>query len=375
VIQTRRFGGPALVVAIVVLLGGCALEVVTPPAVTVTDMPHEGRRVAPSPPSDPVPTTVWPLTGLSAEGAVPTDIERPAVGIKIENTAHGRPQKGLEHADIVFEQYINGGYPRLIAFYQSDLPDDVGPIRSARNMDPNIVGSFDTVLVSSGCNFEVQKAFIRMEQILLATYFTVSEGYLQSSEGFEKMTRDVVDKAQEFRLWGHPVTFAAEAIEKGMGPTPRQFDYAYPGSTATAAVEGSEVGTIDLRYSPSGHPHWTWNETTEVWDRFEFDDPHLTMDGNQISAVNVIVLRVKVAYTQGYNPESFVIVTDAPGYVATGGKIIPIRWTKADRGDKYHLYTLDGEPVSLAPGQTWVELVPLSGVWDKAVIKFDGVVQ
>jgi len=39
------------------------------------------------------------------------------------------------------------------------------------------------------------------------------------------------------------------------------------------------------------------------------------------------------------------------------------------------LTTLDGQPVYLAPGQTWVEMVPLSGAWTTAVIKFDGVVQ
>jgi hypothetical protein len=67
-------------------------------------------------------------------------------------------------------------------------------------------------------------------------------------------------------------------------------------------------------------------------------------------------------------------VSSASGFVATGGKAVPIRWTKADRGDLYHLTTLDGEPVYLAPGQTWVELVPSSGAVI-ATIEFDGVLQ
>lgn len=362
-------------IVITALVGGCAPEVLTQPTVTLTDVPREARLVAPSPPEDPIPTIVWPLTGLGAEGVAPEHLERPSVGIKIENTAYGRPQKGLEYADIVFEQYINGSCLRLMAFYQTEFPDDVGPIRSARNMDPNIMGSFDTLLVASGSNFDVQRAFVRMKQLFLGRNFTSTEGYLQGSEGFSFMTRDVVDKNQEFRLWGHPATFSAEASEKGMGPTPQQFDYAYPASGATATVEGNAVGTIDIRYSDCGHPHWTWNETTGRWDRFEFEDPHMTMDGNQITAMNVIILKVKVAYTQGYNPESFVVVKDAPGYVATGGKIIPIRWTKADQRDAYHLKTLDGDPVLLAPGKTWIELAPLSGAQSNAVIKFDSEVQ
>ncbi|MCJ7827285.1 MAG: DUF3048 domain-containing protein [Demequinaceae bacterium] len=364
-----------LAATIALLVSACAPEVITPPAVTVTEVPHTSRVAVPSPPEDPIPEIVWPLTGIGAVGVDQANLDRPSVGIKIENTADGRPQKGLEHADIVFEQYINGSCARLMAFYHSDFPEDVGPIRSVRNMDPNIMGSFDTLLVASGGNIAVQKAFIRLEQLLLGRNFSPTTGYLQRSEGFSKMTRDVVDKAQEFRLWGHPATFSAEAAEKGMGPTPQQFDYVYPASIATAAVEGIDVETIDISYSACAHPHWTWNETDGLWDRFEFKNPHVTMDGNQISATNVIILRVKVAYTQGYNPESFVVVTDAPGYVATGGKIIPIRWTKADQRDGYHLETLDGDPVYLAPGKTWIELAPLSGAQAIAVIKFDGTVQ
>ncbi|MCJ7827284.1 MAG: DUF3048 domain-containing protein [Demequinaceae bacterium] len=374
-IRRRWLGGLASVAAIATLVSGCAPEVVTPPAVTVTEVPHASRVVVPSPPEDPMPTVVWPLTGLSAEGVAQADLERPSVGIKIENTSKGRPQKGLEQADIVFEEYINSSCLRLMAFYQSDFPDEVGPIRSARNMDPNIMGSFDTILVASGCNFTVQREFVRMKQLLLADDFSPTTGYLQGSDGFHRVTRDVVNKDQEYRLWGHPATFSAEAVSEGMGPTPQQFDYAYPASDATATIEGIDVETIDLRYSNCGHPHWVWDEKAGVWDRFEFEDPHMTMDGTQISAANVVILRVKVAYTQGYNPESFVVVTDAPGYVATGGRIIPIRWTKADQRDGYRLETLDGDPVYLAPGQTWVELVPLSGAWTTAVIKFDGTVQ
>ncbi len=331
--------------------------------------------MVPSPPEDPLPAVVWPLTGLSAVGVPAEDVARVAVPVKIENTVNGRPQKGLEYADIVFEEYINSACLRLMAIFQSTYPEDVGPIRSARNMDPNIVGSFHTALFASGCNFEVQKAFRNLGQLLIADDFSASTGFLQGSEGFHRVPRSQVDKDQEFRLWGHPATFAAEAVANGIGPATQQFDYAYPATDATAAIEGTPVGTIDLKYSSCGHPHWVWDEASGTWQRFEFDDPHLTMDGNQIGAANVIIFRVVVAYTNGYNPESFVIVSGAPGFVATGGKVIPILWSKADRGDTFHLTTLDGDPVYLAPGQTWVEMVPLSGAYTTAVITFDGVVQ
>ncbi len=370
-----RLSGLTLVLTVAVLLGACAPEAITPPAVTMTAVVGEHRNVVPLPPDDPMPATAWPLTGLDAQSATEAELDRVALGIKIENTAKGRPQKSLEYADIVFEEYINSSCTRLMAFFHSTHPEEVGPIRSARSMDPNIAGSFKTVVVASGCNYAVQATFRNLGQLLYADDFSNSSGYLQGSEGYFRVPRSQVNKDLEFRLWGRPPTFAAEAVEDGIGPAIQQFDYAYPAEVATATVEGNPVGTIDIRYSSCAHPHWVWDEAAGSWQRFEFEDPDVTLDGNQISAANVIVFQVRVAYTQGYNPESFVIVTNAPGYVATGGKVIPIVWSKANRGDKFHMTTLDGEPVSLAPGKTWVELVPLSGAWSKATIKFDDVVQ
>lgn len=356
------------------LVAGCAPETIAPPAVTITDVPGETRVVAPLPPEDPMPSVVWPLTGLSAVGVSQSDLNRPAVPIKIENTAKGRPQKGIEHADIVFDELINGKCLRLVAVYHSDLPEDAGPIRSARTQDPNIVGSFRTALFASGSNYAVQKVFNKYGQMLFADDFSPTTGNLRGSEGFHRVTWDVVNKSLEFRLWGHPEVFAEEAAAAGFAPAPQQFDFAYPAETATATVEGNPVGTIDIRYSSCGHPHWVWDEDEGVWDRFEFEDPHLTMDGNQVTATNVVMLRVRVTYTQGYNPESFVVVSNASGFVATGGKVIEIKWTKASRGDLFHLTTLDGDPVELAPGTTWVELVPSSGAV-VSTIKFDDATQ
>jgi hypothetical protein len=369
-----RFSAAALTVLIALLFSACAPEVVTPPAETITATPRDNRDPVPSPPDDPIPSVVWPLTGLSAVGADPADVAGIALGVKVENGSMARPQSYLEYADIVFEEYINDSGVRFLAVFQTTLPDEVGPVRSARNMDPNLMGSFHTALVASGCNFEVQKVFQYAEQYLFmedAKHSGVTKGYIWYSEGFFRVNPTISMHSLRVDL---PVV-ADDAIAKGATPATKQFDYAYPAELATASVEGTPVGTIDIRFSGIGHPHWDWDATTGLWQRFEFSQPHLTQDGNQIAATNVIILRAAVVYSNGKNPESIVIVSGAPGFVATGGKVIPILWSKADRYDTFHLTTLDGEPVLLAPGKTWVEIVPRWGARDWATIKFDDVVQ
>ncbi|MBN2177324.1 MAG: DUF3048 domain-containing protein [Demequinaceae bacterium] len=372
--RTQRLGGLALLAAISALVSGCAPEVLSPPAETVSAVPAEHRIVVPAPPEDPIPEIVWPLTGLGAVGVDQANLDRVAIGVKIENGYYARPQTGLEYADIVFEEYINNSATRFLAVFHTYYPEEVGPVRSARNMDPNIIGSFDTALVASGCNFAVQYVFQNVHQYLFmedAKYSGVTKGYIWYSEGFFRVSPTI--SMHSLRVDLGPL--AESAVEKGASPASQQFYYAYPADTATATIEGTPVGTIDIRFSGNARPHWNWDAESRLWKRFEFDDPHLTKDGNQISAANIVILKVRVAYTNGVNPESFVIRTNDPGFVASGGKVIPILWSKADRTDTFHLTTLEGEPVHLAPGTTWVEMVPRSGSGEWTYIKFDGVQQ
>jgi hypothetical protein len=89
----------------------------------------------------------WPLTGLPASGTAP---KHPAVVVKIDNTGSSSPQVGLGKADLVTEELVEGGATRLAVFYYSQLPDQVGPVRSMRATDIGIVQPADAVLVASG---------------------------------------------------------------------------------------------------------------------------------------------------------------------------------------------------------------------------------
>ena len=58
---------------------------------------------------------------------------------KIDNTYASAPQIGLGEADMVVEELVEGGLTRLAAFYYSEIPGDVGPVRSMRASDIGIV--------------------------------------------------------------------------------------------------------------------------------------------------------------------------------------------------------------------------------------------
>ena len=340
--------GVVAAVAVALAVTACAAQEITPGSVTFTPDPVATRQSVTDPPDDPIPTVAWPLTGADATDADPALLARPSLAIKIPNEgAHSRPQKNLEYADIVFEQYVEAGIPRLVAVFHSNHPEEVGPVRSMREMDANIVGSFKGPLVFSGANSHVMNYARNTGQLLIAQDLG-DRGFFRTS-----------DRSSPYNLH---VTLATALEQAGDSPPPpQQFDYAYPASLATAVVEGKDATHIDLRMSRYGEPGWDWQAETGIWTRTEFGEPDITMDDNQISATNVVVLFVKIHFNWTL-PVTEMIASNRPGYVASGGKYIPILWSKSERTGKYVLTTEDGEPVSLAAGQTWVELIPNEGV-------------
>jgi len=351
-IRVRSTGLAALAAVTLTVLAACAPATIYEADTTITAEPEPSRAAAPSPPADPKPAVAFPLTGLDASGASAKEVGRPAISVKIENTDAARPQTNLEHADVVFEENVEYGISRLIAVYQSDYPEEVGPIRSMRPMDRNIIGSYGGPLVFSGA----QRRFINQADASGINLIAQDVG----SYGFFRTH----DKPAPHNLHGYIAEFAEQA-GKAVAP-PAQWAFAYPAEMASAAVAGKPTSVIDIRFSGYAHPHWNWSAKNNLWMRYEYDDPHKTAAGVQLSATNIVIIYVTVQETGATNqgmsvPETMVAGKKGKGFVATGGKRIAIKWSKAGQFDPFVIVDGNNDAVSLAPGQTWWELVPTNG--------------
>ena len=330
------------------MVAACAPVKITPATVTVTPDPVVTRSPAASPPVDPIPAVVFPLTGADATAATAVQLTQPAIAVKIPNdSGHSRPQKNLEYADLVVEEYVEAGIPRLIGVFQSNYPEEVGPVRSMREMDPNIVGSFGGPLVFSGANKYVVGYARGTGQVLI--------GQDLGGKGFFRTK----DRPAPYNL--HVKIADVLAQSAGLVAPATHFNFAYPSTLATATATGTPATHLQLKLSRYGEPSWDWDEASSTWLRSEFGDPDVTVDGTRLAATNVIVMFVTILMSHDL-PVSQMIVSNSPGYIATGGKYIPILWSKADRTSPFVLTTADGKPVSLAPGKTWIELIPNAGI-------------
>jgi hypothetical protein len=292
-----------------------------------------------------VDADLWPLTGTSLGSG---DSSSPSLAGKIDNHPLARPQVGLDRADIVFEELVEGGITRYVAIWHSDVPAEIGPVRSVRPMDPEIVSPFGGILAYSGG----QQRFI--EAMLDAPVASAIHGQSDVDDFFYRSTTTVAPHNVIVRAPELIANFSDRS-----GPPP-QFNYATSAAESTAAQFGDPVSTMRVTFSSFSSPSWEWSEENSAFLRNQTNGAaDLAISGDQISADNVIVLEVDIQVIQDIPTSN--LIDSGSGYVATAGKIHEIRWSKDSAESAIELTDASGARVLLAPGQTWLELIPAEG--------------
>jgi hypothetical protein len=355
-----RTGAVAALTALA-LLGTAACgagEPAAPPTVTAAPDVAASKAAPPEPaPPKPEPRpkpVVWPLNGKpTGTKKVPA---RPAVAVKIENSVEARPQSGLQQADIVWEQVVEGGISRYVAVYHSTLPGTVGPVRSVRPMDPAIVAPMRGILAYSGG----QPPFIRAVGRAKVQSVTMDSG----DPGFRRSG----DRAAPHNVYGSVKTFAKQASKSRATPPPAQFSYAAKAGQGSAAKNDRRGHVADVRLSPAQRTVWRWKNKTKTYARYDGSTPSVS-SGSQLRARNVLILSVAMKNTKYKDPSGAPVpetqmVGSGKGVLLTRGRALNVDWSKKKTGKKIALTTRSGDPVSLDPGNLWVELVPRgSGSW------------
>lgn len=286
-----------------------------------------------------------PLTGRPLEGA---DLLRPALAAKVDNHPSARPQVAIDQADLVFEELVEGGLTRYVAVWHSDLPAEIGPVRSVRPMDPEIVSPLGGILAYSGG----QQRFI--DAMLESPVTSAIHGSADVDAFFYRSTDKVAP---------HNVIVRADELVANfadLAPPQPQFSYAAGVEESTAVSSGEPVATLGTRFSSFSNPSWEWSEAEGAFLRKQTNGAaDVALSGGQIQADNVVVLFVSIEVIQDI-PTTF-LIDRGEGYVATGGYLVPVTWSKSSAEEPIELTDPSGQRVLLAPGKTWVELLPREG--------------
>lgn len=278
----------------------------------------------------------YPLTGIATEN-VP---QRPALAVKIDNAPQARPQAGLNSADITFEERVEGNITRFVSLFHSKEPGVVGPVRSARTSDFDILANLGFPLfANSGANANVLRG--------------IAEAPVRDA-GATRLAGPY--RREGSRAAPHNLYVDTDAIWASFNatdPPPFAFEYLLDDEVSN----GSPVTSLDVSYGGT-RGSFTWDPELELWMRSTDGAPHIdAATDEQVGVTNVVVqfTEYRPSSADIRSPEA-VTVGSGEVWVLSRGEIIQGRWERASPGAPTFFRRSDGRSIRLEPGTTWVAL-------------------
>ena len=324
----------------VVLLGGKAGQGI------VGQSPTPNASEPGSSPSPPPP--VCPYSGMTLAN-VPL---RPALAVKVENLPSARPQTGLSWADIVYEEPVEGGITRFIAIYQCQDAARIEPVRSARFTDVDILVQLGKPVFGYAGGVAAVESAVRRAGIIDVNYQTVRGAKAYHRDPNRLAPHNLYTSTKELYA-------AARGLFQPAAPEPL-FTY----TSRLPKRVGKKVTVVHAPFSTASDVFWRWSSSKRVWLRFHGTVPHVSSDGTQFSAKNVIVQVVKTELTDvtdanGVRSPKAITVGTGKAYVFRGGKVIVGKWVRSSVHDVTKYLDSKGQEIPLSIGNTWIELLPV----------------
>ena len=338
----------------VIALGGLLLAACGSPA------PSSSKPSQPTTTVKPAAVALCPLTGTPAPGNVVP--QRPAIAMKVDNyslgpaPAEARPQSGLDYADIIFEEQVEGSITRYAAVFQCrNAPALVGPIRSARWTDVQMLSQLGHPLI-----VHVGGIIPVLQTIAASSLVNVDLG------GHPSLEENPPGRYAPYDTYTTTKAIWSAIAAPAVAPAPI-FTY------SSVAPAGERVNQVHLDWSGTSDIYWRWNPGTGTWLRFynvgspsaPNIQPDILTDGAQNQAQNVIIQDVSITYGPwvensqgGLEAESHIIDSSGKAYVLRNGEMIAGTWSAGAAGTPTVFLTTSGHPIDLAPGRTWVEIYP-----------------
>ena len=329
-------------------------------ALACTPEAGRDRAGAPPPPATEARSSsvaTCPLTGLPA----PEQPLRPGVAVVVADSPPARPQAGLDRADVVFQEPVEGGGAWFLAIFQCAEAAEVGPVRDPHLVDASILAQYRPVLLAFAGDRPLPPP--------LASAGPGIESYdARSSASASAFHRDR-NRRPPHNLFTSTEKLRALSSATG-SPPPLEFATPSPappgrGAAATpgaSSPSGSAGRTVTLAYSDET-TRYVYDPEAGNYRRFVGSEPHVVKDGSQIRVTNVVVLWVKVGEVEPRDPAGnrapdARLEGEGDALLLQGGVERSGRWRREAGDGRLELVDRRGSPLTLAPGNSWVHLLP-----------------
>ncbi len=295
---------------------------------------------------------VYPLTGLEAGD----DGNNRTVSVMVNNHPDARPQTGLSEADIVFEILTEGNITRFLALFQSEQPEVVGPVRSAREYYFELAKGYDALYLYHGSAKKVEK-------LLQAS------GVDSINGAFHDDDKEIF-KREDFRVAPHNSYLLFDAVydqaeADGFKIESKQKPLTF--LNEDDEIKGESAEHVQINYASSGSPvvEFTYDETNDTYLRYNDTEQTVELsDDTPIEVENVFIAEMNHEVIDSEGRRAIDIESGGNGYLIQKGKVQTVEW---ENSDGRIIPVKDGEEIGLAKGKTWINVIPTSYGLDEAV--------
>ena len=269
---------------------------------------------------------------------------RKALVVIVENSPAARPQSGLAEASIVYEVMAEGGITRFLALYWDEIPEKIGPVRSARPYMIEIAREYNAVLLHAGGSpgayaMLAENKIDYIDQIYNGQYYWRSNdrkaphNLYTGNIRIQRYLDRILGQEYEDRFRFQQVSFIKADDEKS--------DYINLPLWAGT--------TVIYKYNSQENQYYRYYGFMET--------PHLMDNNRQITAKNIIIQFAKTRQIDDVGRLEVDLEGRGQALLFRDGIVVEGSWEKdTDNLTKY--YNCTGQPMILNPGQTWIEVIP-----------------
>jgi len=332
-----KFRATVGVLAVALIVTACSSDPSADRAAPRTSAP---ATTSPTPSATPTPAPPPPPQRSLLSGRLGKPNGR-VVAVKIDNTAKSHPQAGLRQADVVYVEQVEGGATRLAAVYSSDYPRYVGPVRSARISDIELLRQYGRVkLIYSGSQNRLKDNLFRAKLGLVA--------YDYNPSGFSRSN----GRPAPYDVIGHFPTLIKRASESSR-PTKAGYTFGPP------PPGGARAWSVKVHY-PLTTIYARWSGEKRRWLLWMDGRQDMAAEGGQLGPTTFIVQYTRITRSiyhdvNGANtPETHTVGT-GKALIFRNGRVYHAEW---HRKKPWHIttWTINGKPASLSAGQVWIAM-------------------
>ena len=271
----------------------------------------------------------------------------PVLAVKIDDTNAAHPQIGLEDADVVYIEQVEGGLTRLAAIFSSVIPERVGPVRSARISDIDILAQYGRVA------FAYSGAQRKLLPVIDAANLQNLGAQAQPPSIYTTDPNRVPPVAMVLRA----DLLMAKVVEKNYQvASAKNVGWSF----GDAPQGGKPTQSVIMRW-PAARYSAEWSESESRWLLSHNSKSNVADSGVILGPTTLVIQMVSITDSEygdkfgGVTPLSQT-VGSGRGFILRDGKTFAALWNRASEGEGTTWALKDGSEVNFAPGQIWVAL-------------------